>query len=174
MSHLNARLLTYWRYCSFALSHPYMYKVDICIVRLLLKWAWIHQLPFSGNVSTVAVSILLPADPNADSNSDVTTCAWVCFVSKHIDGLVQDCSNSIANALELLQSHIKLLKCYSLGAGYILTKTEMTSFWTKFAQRTLEIWIIFFTDLYSIYVCNNLNFIGTKPTLGSGVGAISD
>ena len=25
----------------------------------------------------------------------------------HINGLVQDCSNSIANALELLQSHTK-------------------------------------------------------------------
>ena len=29
------------------------------------------------------------------------------FNSRHIDGLVQDCSNSIANALELLKSWTK-------------------------------------------------------------------
>ena len=31
----------------------------------------------------------------------------------HFEGLVQDCSNSIANALELLQSCTKPLICYS-------------------------------------------------------------
>ena len=35
-------------------------------------------------------------------------------VNQHIDGLVQDCSNSIANALELLQSCTKLLISCSL------------------------------------------------------------
>ena len=31
----------------------------------------------------------------------------VAMVTEHVDGLVQDCSNSIANALELLQSCTK-------------------------------------------------------------------
>ena len=31
----------------------------------------------------------------------------LCKIATHIDGLVQDCSNSIANALELLQSCTK-------------------------------------------------------------------
>ena len=33
--------------------------------------------------------------------------AVLCALSCYIDGLVQDCSNSIANALELLQSGTK-------------------------------------------------------------------
>ena len=33
------------------------------------------------------------------------------FTQRHIDGLVQDCSNSIANVLELLQSCTKTWRC---------------------------------------------------------------
>ena len=43
---------------------------------------------------------------------------WFCYIHvfwtsykynhDHVDGLVQDCSNSIANAVELLQSYTKL------------------------------------------------------------------
>ena len=33
------------------------------------------------------------------------------WILNKMDGLVQDCSNSIANALELLQSSSKPLKC---------------------------------------------------------------
>ena len=33
-------------------------------------------------------------------------------INEDIDGLVQDCSNSIANALELLQSYTEPSICY--------------------------------------------------------------
>ena len=36
---------------------------------------------------------------------------WLVVVVFHLDGLVQDCSNSIANALELLQSCTKPSIC---------------------------------------------------------------
>ena len=38
-------------------------------------------------------------------------------IYRHIDGLLQDCSNSIANALELLQSCTKPL--ISTAMGYL-------------------------------------------------------
>ena len=52
----------------------------------------------------------------------------------HIDGLVQNCSNSIANALELLQSRTKpsiygesgsFLQCYQAIQSFISLSTEL-------------------------------------------------
>ena len=45
---------------------------------------------------------------------------WLIHDTKHINGLVQDGSNSIANALELLQSCTKLL-IFSLMCAKLLS-----------------------------------------------------
>ena len=42
-----------------------------------------------------------------------------------IDGLVQDCSNSIASALELLQSCVKPLRCYYAKYEAAVTKNQV-------------------------------------------------
>ena len=40
---------------------------------------------------------------------------WLCRFACYIDGLVQDCSNSIGNAMELLQSYTKpSLYCWAI------------------------------------------------------------
>ena len=44
---------------------------------------------------------------------------YINFTIYCIDGLVQDCSNSIANAMELLQSCIKQLICVYTFAQFI-------------------------------------------------------
>ena len=56
------------------------------------------------------------------------------ILTHHIDGLVQDCSNSIANALELLQSCTKP----SIWPDMIITGTDLTLNWCKWS-----IWIRF-------------------------------
>ena len=44
------------------------------------------------------------------------------FQNQNVDGLVQDCNNSIANALELLQSCTKL-SMWTSGHSYVITAT---------------------------------------------------
>ena len=44
-----------------------------------------------------------------------------CMYMYHIDGLTQDCSNSIAKALELLQSCTKLSTCIDIFTNYLLS-----------------------------------------------------
>ena len=53
---------------------------------------------------------------------------WSRLVDYYIDGLVQDCSNSIANALELLQSCTKPLILFSYSMS--LSFDRSGSFWT--------------------------------------------
>ena len=59
----------------------------------------------------------------------------------HIDGLVQDCSNSIANAMELLQSCTKPSICAIYVRIIALGKTENTNSFILLA-RFLQIMFI--------------------------------
>ena len=63
----------------------------------------------------------------------------------HIDGLVQDCSNSIANVLESLRSCTKpsIMAPYSFKVSGEQTETDMPSFWYNFhhwLHRKLLFW----------------------------------
>ena len=57
-----------------------------------------------------------------------------------IDGLVQDCNNSIANALELLQSCTKPSVCYALMKKLCVNKRIKASFWV-------------YTSACSVFLC---------------------
>ena len=55
-------------------------------------------------------------------------------IPKYINGLVQDCSNSIANTLELLQSCTKPL----IWAKFVHTKTQQTKLCASFSKSILS------------------------------------
>ena len=73
-----------------------------------------------------------------------TPCLFVA-VYMYIDRLVQDCSNSIANSLELLQSCIKPSICKSIGAWVCSRKYH--SLFTRVPYNGLFSFLIF--TLYS-------------------------
>ena len=58
-------------------------------------------------------------------------CAIGSFGDEYIDGLVQDCSNSIANALELLQSCTNPSVCFGISQWNILSTAEYKRFGIK-------------------------------------------
>ena len=55
------------------------------------------------------------------------SCLHLKVLIHHVDGLVQDCSNSIANALELLQSCTKPFDVISMVASYATWGKELQS-----------------------------------------------
>ena len=63
------------------------------------NWAWYHS-PLNSDVPNLTENLL---------DYKWFNCTWP--VSEYMDGLVQDFSNSIANALELLQSCTKPSIC---------------------------------------------------------------
>ena len=65
-------------------------------------------MKFSGWCCTMIISLL-----------EIAFWTWNYSWIKHINGLVQDCSNSIANALELLQSCSKPSICQLLDGMYV-------------------------------------------------------
>ena len=63
-----------------------------------------------------------------------------------IDGLVQDCSNSIANALELLQTCAKLSTCTSLSyIGKIVAAVDLVLGLAKASADIKHCWKILWT-----------------------------
>ena len=77
---------------------------------------------------------LLPYLPGADELRFIICCYWVI---QHINGLVQDCSNSSANALELLQSctkpSVSFWLCWQLPPvwGYHMNTNSIRSVFIK-------------------------------------------
>ena len=81
---------------------------------------------------------------------------WYICIYTYLDGFVQDCSNSIANALELLQSYtkpsiylygLKLFFSESLTFPKILSTFISTGSWIPFSRKTRTC----FSDIVNIH-----------------------
>ena len=63
----------------------------------------------------------------------------VALLVLHIEGLAQDCSNSIANALELLQSCTKPSICIMLKPYHLIQVTDFSR-WGVYDFYSFEYW----------------------------------
>ena len=74
---------------------------------LLVTIRWHYHTP---SAIEVLVLIVVLYSTNSEPHRYLVLCQgeWKYHFNEQIDGLVQDCSDSIANALELLQSCIRL------------------------------------------------------------------
>ena len=76
--------------------------------------------------NTIAIWHLVPADYNDTIVNNMERISKKLFITpltsppQHIDGLVQDCSNSIANAMELLKSCTKQSMCRDIDNSTLL------------------------------------------------------
>ena len=109
-------------------------NIDFSLVRLCGQyWLLISEVMWCSPVLLCIVSLKiilskqLPHLPRA-SQSVSSKCdlfpTFFAFMQDHINGLVQDCSNSIANALELVQSCAKSLISYT---GLYILHWDMTT-----------------------------------------------
>ena len=88
----------------------------------------------------------------------------VCFPSSlrhYIDGLVQNCSNSSALIMKLLQCGTKpSISCYHFSLELIFIRTN-----TKYERRKYKTWFTFPNELH---VCSNHSWV----SIGSGNGLL--
>ena len=135
------KCLWWFEQCSTYLIPIVMYIVFLVICHLLVGKVFVHiflHVWYGDNLQVVTRVRVIP---------------FVGII--HIDGLVQDCSISIANAMEILQSYIKPPIKVSLYQGqHIEAETKWPTFCRRHIQIHFQEWKLFYFDSNLIEICS--------------------
>ena len=98
ITHLCNHCFKIWQFKIFFISYKLYVSATKCKVEMHARVSFELLIELICQNKIIIISLIKQGRVDAPIRSSILTKIW------HIDGLVQDCSNSIANALELLQS----------------------------------------------------------------------